>query len=97
MPDYILLMRGDLTGAEEGWPAYLAGLRATGRFRGGSTIGPGSAHRRGELPRPLGDEIVGFVRVEAVDLAEAEMMLAGNPVYEAGGTVEVRLLPADDE
>ncbi len=96
MPDYILLMRGDFTGSEEGWPAYLDRLKATGQFRGGSSIGAGQALRKGHAPQLLGDEIVGFVRIEAADLAAAVAMLAGNPVYEAGGTVEVRLLPADD-
>jgi uncharacterized protein YciI len=97
MPDFILLMRGDLSGPEEGWPAYLDRLNASGQFRGGSTIGPGAAHRKGDPPQSLGSEIVGFVRIEAPDLAAAEAFVAGNPVYEAGGTVEVRLLPADDE
>ena len=35
----------------------------------------------------------GFIRVEAESLADAEALLAGNPVFENGGTVEIRELP----
>jgi hypothetical protein len=34
-----------------------------------------------------------YIRIEAANLAEAEALLDGNPVYEAGGTVEIRRLP----
>ena len=96
MPDFILLMRGDFDGPEPGWPDYLAKLRAAGCFRGGSAIGPGVALNKSGAREPLDREIVGFIRIEAADLAEAQTYLAGNPVYEAGGTVEVRSLPFDD-
>jgi hypothetical protein len=45
------------------------------------------------LPRPLSGQLAGFVRVSATDLADAATCLEGNPVYEAGGTIEIRLLP----
>ena len=96
MPDYVLLMHGDLKGREQGWPGCLARLRAAGCFKGDSAIGAGVAYRKGAPDRTLDDEIIGFVRVSAAGLADAEAMLAGNPAYEAGGTVEIRLLPADD-
>lgn len=35
----------------------------------------------------------GKFRVEAETLADAETLLAGNPVFENGGTVELRELP----
>ena len=44
----------------------------------------------------LTHELAGFVRVSAKDLDEACTLLAGNPVYEAGGTVEIRELPETD-
>jgi hypothetical protein len=93
MPDYLILMHRDVEGAEAGWPGYLAKLGATGRFQGGSSIGAGASFRKSGTPLPVSDSIVGFLRVEADDLAGAEAMLAGNPVYEAGGTCEIRLLP----
>ena len=51
--------------------------------------------RRGLKPGPVTEGLVGFIRVEADDLAGAEALLAGSPDYEAGGTVEIRLLPKD--
>jgi hypothetical protein len=35
----------------------------------------------------------GYIRISAGDLDEARGLLAGNPVFEAGGTVEIRELP----
>jgi hypothetical protein len=37
----------------------------------------------------------GYIRVQASDLDAARELVAGNPVYEAGGTIEVRELPKD--
>ena len=37
----------------------------------------------------------GFIRVRAADIEAARHFLAGNPVYEGGGTVEIRELPVD--
>jgi hypothetical protein len=33
--------------------------------------------------------------VEATDFDDARTLIAGNPVYEAGGTIEIRELPRD--
>lgn len=95
MPDYILFSRSDATAEvlADQWQSYLDGLSGKGRLRGGSAIGGGMCFRRGGEPAPLTSGIVGFVRVEAGDLADAERLLAGNPVYEAGGTIEIRELP----
>ena len=96
MADYILLMHGD--GGEErasDWEAYLDGLASAGRLRGGSAVGEGACYRKVGAPGPVSKHLTGFVRIAADSLAEAESCLAGNPVYEAGGTVEIRLLPED--
>jgi hypothetical protein len=96
MADYILLMHGD--GGEEraaDWEAYLDGLANAGRLRGGSAIGQGAAYRKAGAAGPVSAHLTGFVRIVAESLADAETCLAGNPVYEAGGTVEIRLLPED--
>lgn len=89
-------MHGD--GGEEragDWEAYLDGLAKAGRLRGGSAIGEGAVYRREGPAGPLSDRLTGFVRITAESLADAESCLAGNPVYEAGGTIEIRLLPED--
>lgn len=96
MADYILLMHGD--GGDEqaaDWEAYLDGLANAGRLRGGSAISQGACYRMLGTPGRLSGHLTGFVRISAESLADAETCLAGNPVYEAGGTVEIRLLPED--
>lgn len=39
--------------------------------------------------------MAGYLKVQAESLEEARAFLAGNPVFEAGGTVEIRELPRD--
>ncbi|KQV53912.1 MULTISPECIES: hypothetical protein [unclassified Duganella] len=85
MNDYILLMHDDAIDravAEDGarWEHYLSGLRASGQFDGGSVV-----------PAPA--RVNGYIRVRAESLEAAQRFLAGNPDYDAGGTVEVRALP----
>ena len=92
MKDFIFLMHDD---APEGldWDPYLTRLREAGVFQGGSALGAGECVRKsGEAPDPTA-HISGFVRISARDFAHARPLLAGNPVYEAGGTVEIRELP----
>jgi hypothetical protein len=84
-------------GADDGeaWRRYFDRLRASGRFDGGSAIGAGACHRRGSAPTPATLPVEGFIRVRAESLEEARGFLDGNPVYEAGGCVEIRELPRD--
>ncbi|MDZ7863120.1 YciI family protein [Acidovorax sp.] len=96
--EYILLMHEDApdrvaSNDPEQWARYLGGLRATGQFDGGSEIGAGERLRKGQPGEPAARAIGGFIRVRAATLEEARQFLAGNPVYEAGGTVELRELP----
>ncbi|CAN5412158.1 hypothetical protein BH09PSE6_BH09PSE6_13690 [soil metagenome] len=100
MNDYILLMHDDVPvehrpASETGWDDYIAGLAATGQFLGGSSIGPGVCHRITAKPAADESKLSGFVRVVAESVEDARKFLSGNPVYEAGGTVEIRLLPRD--
>ncbi|MGI9479319.1 MAG: hypothetical protein ACR2PI_21635 [Hyphomicrobiaceae bacterium] len=97
--DYILLMHNDATAVVDtaGWQPYLQHLQSVGRLRGGSAIGGGTSFRRNAPPAPISDKIVGFIRIDAENMAEVEALLVDNPVYEAGGTVEVRALPKTDE
>ena len=39
--------------------------------------------------------LVGYIRVQTQDLNAARQLVIGNPVFEAGGTVEIRELPRD--
>jgi hypothetical protein len=98
MPDYLLLMRDDApgdasAGGGEGWDRYFARLRSLGCFQGGSAIGPGVCVRKHGDPAPLSPHLGGFIRVSAENLDAARALVSGNPVYEAGGTVEIRELP----
>jgi hypothetical protein len=43
-------------------------------------------------PAEISDNLVGFIRVCANDLNHARELVNGNPVFEAGGTVEIREL-----
>ena len=76
------------------WGAYFARLRAGGHFDGGSAIGGGACFRKSDDARPL-SVLSGYIRIQAESLAQAKSLLAGNPVYEAGGTVEIRELPRE--
>jgi hypothetical protein len=95
MADFILFMHTDVppNAPSEGWDEYLDKLKSGGRLGGGSAVGSGQCFRRGRDPAPLSSRIGGYIRVTADDMADARTLLAGNPVYEAGGTVEIRELP----
>lgn len=94
MNDYILLMHDDAPpSSAEKWAHYLELLRGAGRFAGGSSIGDGVCARKDAAPRSITANLAGYIRITALDLDDARTLLAGNPVYEAGGTVEIRELP----
>jgi hypothetical protein len=99
MPDYILLAHSDATldGLSlSSWDNYISSLRKAGAFEGGSSIGNGACFRKyGALPA-VQSSLVGFIRVRAADLNAAAQLLAGNPAYESGATVEIRELPIDE-
>ena len=94
MADFIFLMHDDAAGGDGlDWDPYLTKLREAGVFQGGSSIGAGACVRKaGATPDPTA-HLSGFIRVTARDFAHAQSLLPGNPVYEAGGTVEIRELP----
>jgi hypothetical protein len=97
MPDFLLLMHNDAPGERsEDWPAYLSTLESSGHLRGGSAIGDGVCVRKDGRTVAIAAHLNGFVRVEASGMDEAKRLVAGNPVFEAGGTVEIRTLPVTD-
>lgn len=95
MNDYIFLMHDDSTGDfdPDEWGPYLARLIAGGQFEGGSAIGGGTCVRKSGTVPPLTARLSGYIRIQAQSLEQARQLLAGNPVFEAGGTVEIRELP----
>lgn len=97
MPDYLMLMHNDpvRTAGDNEWQSYIQFLVKTGMFRGGSAIGPGICRRKSGTAPPIADHIGGYIRLEAVSLAAVEALLVGNPVFENGGTVELRELPEE--
>jgi len=99
MNDYILLMYGDVPEGQRRpdheWAAYFARLREASAFQGGSAIGGGVCVNKAGAARDISRRIAGYIRIRAADLGAAQALLAGNPVYEAGGTVEIRELVKD--
>jgi hypothetical protein len=96
MTEYIFLMHDDAIDDENTWGPYLDRLKQGGFFEGGSAIGGGvCARKSGELP-PVTAHLTGYIRVNADSLDHAKSLLTGNPLFEAGGTVEIRELPRTD-
>lgn len=98
MNDYLLLMHDDAPAgagdrSAEAWGAYIQKLRAAGVFEGGSEIGSGVTVSKGGVPRAVTRSLSGFIRVRAESMERARALIEGNPLYEAGGTVEIRELP----
>jgi hypothetical protein len=93
MAEYLFLMHDDGTPDDSAWEPYLRGLRQRGCFDGGSEIGDGICVRKDGVSPTLTPRLAGYIRVRAGSFDEAKSLLAGNPVFEAGGTVEIRELP----
>lgn len=94
MPEFIFLMHGHGAGdSAQAWGRYLADLRAAGVFDGGSEIGSGECLRKTGTVPPITATLTGYIRVQAKDPDHAKQFVVGNPVFEAGGTVEIRELP----
>ncbi|MEL6567405.1 MAG: hypothetical protein AAFQ22_03230 [Pseudomonadota bacterium] len=94
MKDFILFMHADGANTQDtDWGEYLFKLQSSGQFDGGSAVGEGQSFRKSEAPAPVTSHLTGYLRVRAASLSAAKELLIGNPVYEAGGTVEIRELP----
>jgi hypothetical protein len=93
MVEYIFFMHDDCDADDKGWEPYLRRLQQGGFFEGGSAIGGGICARKSGTPASLTAHLAGFIRVKADSLDQAKSLLIGNPVFEAGGTVEIRELP----
>jgi hypothetical protein len=95
MADFIFLMHEAEPADPAAWEAYIGRLNEMGVLRGGSAIGRGFCLKKDGQAPPISSHIVGYVRVEVDDMRAAQGLLAGNPVYEAGGVIEVRELPRE--
>ena len=93
---YIFFMHDDASDEDIDWDPYLTKLKAGGCFEGGSAIGDGVCVRKRDEVPSLTAHLAGYIRVNADDLDHAKSLLAGNPHFEAGGTVEIRELPRTD-
>ncbi len=91
MRRFLLLMHDDTTITEEvdHWTPYLDGLRLRNRLEGGSSIGGGAGLRKAGAPARSADHLVGYLIVRGADTEDVLDVVDGNPVYEAGGTVEI--------
>ncbi len=96
VPDYVFFMHDDANGDESDWESYLVRLKDSGSFEGGSAIGNGVCVRKSGAVPALTTHLTGYIRVRADNLDHAKIMLAGNPHFESGGTVEIRELPRTD-
>jgi hypothetical protein len=96
MAEYLLLMHDDALDDDGAWEPYLRRLRESGCFQGESAIGAGIYARKSGAVPPVTDHLTGYIRLNADSLDHAKSMLAGNPHFEAGGTVEIRELPRTD-
>jgi hypothetical protein len=97
MNDYIFLMHNDAKDAKrtrgDEWAACFAKLRQAGAFQGGSAIGDGVCLSKAGTPPGITPQLSGYIRVQAESLNRARELVQGNPIFEAGGTVEIRKLP----
>jgi len=94
MHDYLMLIHNDPVRSyrESDWEAYIQTLVKSGTFRGSGVIGSGVCRRKSGTAPPITARIGSYIRLHAESLAEVESLLAGNPVFENGGTVELREL-----
>lgn len=100
MNDYIIFMHNDVqedtvSDNPAAWDRYLAMLRASGLFSGGSSIGNGICVSKTSRLKPITAHLGGYILVRAASLDGVKPLLQGNPVLDAGGTVEIRELPRD--
>ncbi len=97
MNDYIFFMHNDAKvgnrDQSDAWAAYFAKLGKAGAFQGGSAIGDGVCITKTGTPTGITPHLSGYIQVQAESLDRARELVPGNPVFEAGGTVEIRELP----
>jgi hypothetical protein len=97
MQRFLVLMNSDTESPEQSglWDSYINGLIEAKHLLGGSSLGNGVTVRKPKLDgTPIANH-VGYLLLEATNIEEAKTLLLGNPVYEAGGSIEIHELVAD--
>jgi hypothetical protein len=97
MKHFLFLMHRDTFGEVSPllWPSYLSKLKAAGAFAGGGMLGTGKVIKKDGTMKNT-DELAGFIRIQAEDLEAAKALAIGNPIFECGGSIEIRELPQRD-
>ena len=100
MSEYLLIMYNDTQDQNtvdnpDHWNSYLSSLLADGQIADVSAVSGGVRCNKNRADQHADTHIMGFIRVRADNLQAAKIWLIGNPVYEAGGTVEIRALLRD--
>ncbi len=97
MKHFLLIMHTDIGRAISpvDWESYIRKLQQTGNFNGGSSVGQGQSFKKGVASETVSHWIGGYMVISAEDHAQARSLIDGNPVFAAGGTVELRDLPED--
>lgn len=85
MAEFMMLMKG--AGENGDWAIYIDRLKKAGLFRGGSALSHGLCANKQDSNRSC--TVTGFMRFEADTIEQIQALLAGNPVYESGGEVEL--------
>ena len=80
-----MLMKGSTASGD--WDDYIEKLVSSGKFRGGSSLGNGVSVVKGKVDG--GFEVTGYMRFSAESIEEVKELIDGNPVYEAGGSIEL--------
>lgn len=95
LSEFVMIMKGRNLGtnASAGWESYIEILIGTGKFRGGSAFGNGRCLSLGSSVAEC--LATGFMRFEADSIEEIETLVEENPVYKAGGEVEIHELVVD--
>lgn len=97
MNEYLFLMHNDAAddsgSRDDQWAAYIERLQQAGAFQGGSALGGGVCVAKAGVPAPISSQLTGYILVHTESLSRARELVQGNPVFEAGGTVEIRELP----
>ncbi|XOV84982.1 MAG: hypothetical protein ACFHXK_07620 [bacterium] len=85
MPQYVMVMMGSASKGD--WDAYVDSLVSSGCFRGVSSLGNGVSVCKNEHDGEC--QVTGYMRFSAESIGEVRKLIPGNPLYEAGGRIEL--------
>ena len=96
MLKFLILVHGDAKQPipTEAWMPYLGTLKQGNHLIGGSAVAGGWSITSTTTTTNVTDWLRGFHVIIATSVEEAKRLVATHPVVVAGGTVELRELPA---